>query len=55
MLAFVPASASRLLDQLAVPDDQRSLAAALNVNSLLANTPLPLPQGVFARLERKAE
>lgn len=55
MQAFVPASAARLLDQLAVPEDQRSLAAALNANSLLADTPLPPPQGVFARLERKAE
>src|SRR5690606_27391830 len=51
MLAFVPASAARLLDQLAVPQDQRTLAAALNANSLLANTVLPLPQGVFARVE----
>src|SRR5690606_16751664 len=33
MLAFVPGSAARLLDQLAVPDDQRTLNAALNVNS----------------------
>ncbi|MGB3338041.1 MAG: methionine--tRNA ligase [Devosia sp.] len=55
MQAFVPASAARLLDQLAVPDDQRSLAHARNANSLLANTPLPLPQGVFARLERKVD
>jgi len=55
MLAFVPESASRLLDQLAVPEDQRLLDAALDANSLLADTPLPSPQGVFARLERKAE
>jgi methionyl-tRNA synthetase len=54
MLAFVPGSASRLLDQLAVPADQRTLSAALDANSLLADTALPLPQGVFARLERKA-
>ncbi|MET3925222.1 methionine--tRNA ligase [Devosia sp. 2618] len=55
MQAFVPASAARLLDQLAVPEDQRTLAAARNANSLLTDTPLPVPQGVFARLERKAE
>jgi len=55
MLAFVPASASRLLDQLAVPNDERTLSAARNANSLLADTPLPVPQGVFARIERKAE
>ena len=55
MLAFVPASASRLLDQLAVPEDRRSLADAANANSLLANSVLPLPQGVFARLEKPVE
>lgn len=55
MLAFVPASAARLLDQLAVPVDQRTLSAALNANSLLTNTDLPVPQGVFARLEKPAE
>lgn len=55
MLAFVPASANRLLDQLAVPPEGRSLAAAANANSLLAGTELPLPQGVFARLEKPAE
>ncbi|WP_449395825.1 methionine--tRNA ligase [Devosia riboflavina] len=55
MLAFVPASAARLLDQLAVPADQRTLSAALNANSLLTNTDLPVPQGVFARLEKPAE
>jgi methionyl-tRNA synthetase len=55
MQAFVPASAARLLDQLAVPADQRTLSAARNVNSLLANTDLPVPQGVFARVERPAE
>jgi methionyl-tRNA synthetase len=55
MLAFVPASAARLLDQLAVPADQRTLSAALKANSLLANTDLPAPQGVFARLEKPAE
>jgi len=55
MQAFVPASAERLLDQLAVPIDQRALQAAFNANSLLANTELPAPQGVFARLEKPAE
>lgn len=55
MLAFVPASAARLLDQLAVPADQRTLFAALNANSLLTNTDLPVPQGVFARVEKPAE
>ncbi len=55
MLAFVPASADRLLDQLAVPPESRTLADAANANSLLTGTELPLPQGVFARLEKPAE
>ncbi|MBF0678219.1 MAG: methionine--tRNA ligase [Devosia sp.] len=55
MQAFVPASAARLLDQLAVPDNQRTLSDALNANSLLTNSDLPAPQGVFARLEKPAE
>ncbi|ODT69800.1 MAG: methionine--tRNA ligase [Pelagibacterium sp. SCN 63-23] len=55
MQAFVPASAARLLDQLALPDDERSLDAAAKANVLTANSPLPAPQGVFARLEKPAE
>ena len=55
MLAFVPASAARLLDQLAVPEAQRTLADASKPNQLVAGTELPVPQGVFARLERPAE
>lgn len=55
MLAFVPASAARLLDQLAVPANLRTLSDALKANSLLTNTDLPVPQGVFARLEKPAE
>ena len=55
MQAFVPASAARLLDQLAVPADQRGLGDATEANRLVPGTDLPVPQGVFARLERKAE
>ena len=55
MLAFVPASAARLLDQLAVPADERGLVNAMAAGALVAGTELPVPQGVFARLERKAE
>lgn len=55
MLAFVPASANRLLDQLAVPPESRTLADAAKANSLLTGTELPVPQGVFARLEKPAE
>ncbi|WP_323014598.1 class I tRNA ligase family protein, partial [Devosia sp.] len=55
MQAFVPASASRLLDQLAVPEAQRLLADADKANMLVPGTELPAPQGVFARLEKPAE
>jgi methionyl-tRNA synthetase len=55
MQAFVPVSAARLLDQLAVPEGERLLADAVTPNRLVAGTELPAPQGVFARIERKAE
>ncbi|MCZ4345051.1 methionine--tRNA ligase [Devosia neptuniae] len=55
MLAFVPASAARLLDQLMVPQGERLLAHALEHNKLQPGTELPAPQGVFARIERKAD
>jgi methionyl-tRNA synthetase len=55
MLAFVPASAARLLDQLGVPQEQRTLSASKLPASLQPGIELPVPQGVFARLERKAE
>jgi methionyl-tRNA synthetase len=55
MLAFVPESAARLLDQLGVPEEDRLLPLALVKNRLVPDTELPTPQGVFARIERKAE
>lgn len=55
MQAFVPVSAARLLDQLAVPEGERLLANAVTPNRLVSGTELPVPQGVFARIERKAE
>jgi methionyl-tRNA synthetase len=55
MLAFVPASAARLLDQLAVPEEDRILPLALVRDRLVPGTELPAPQGVFARLEKPAE
>ncbi|MEO5805145.1 methionine--tRNA ligase [Devosia sp.] len=55
MQAFVPASAARLLDQLVVPATERTLADAALSNRLVPGTELPVPQGVFARIERKAE
>jgi len=55
MLAFVPASAARLLEQLGVPPEDHILPLAIVSNRLVPGTELPVPQGVFARLERKAE
>lgn len=55
MLAFVPASAARLLDQLVVPLENRTLADSKTTAGLQPGTELPVPQGVFARLERKAD
>ncbi|SFV32647.1 methionyl-tRNA synthetase [Devosia crocina] len=55
MLAFVPASAARLLDQLAVPEEDRLLPLALVKDRLVTGTELPVPHGVFARLEKPAE
>jgi len=54
MLAFIPTSASRLLDALAVPADQRLLADSGNKKSsmLVPGTPLPAPEPIFARFER---
>ncbi|HWU17628.1 MAG TPA: methionine--tRNA ligase [Devosia sp.] len=54
LLAFVPQSANAILDQLAVPAEARTLAAARLANGLQSGAALPVPQGVFARLERKA-
>ena len=44
---FMPGSMARMLDQLGVPDDARSLAAL--AEPLPAGTALPPPQGVFPR------
>jgi methionyl-tRNA synthetase len=54
MLAFVPSSAARLLDQLGISQDNRKLSDSMIPGSLQPGTDLPVPQGVFARLERKA-
>jgi methionyl-tRNA synthetase len=43
----MPTSMSRILDQLALPADQRSFAAL--AHALAASTPLPKPEGVFPR------
>ncbi|MBL8687908.1 MAG: methionine--tRNA ligase [Rhodospirillaceae bacterium] len=45
----MPQSASRMLDLLAVPEDQRSFAALGPSGALKSGTALPAPQGVFPR------
>jgi len=50
--AFVPASAAKLLDLLAVPADQRLLAHALDpASGVPAQTALPPPEPVFRKFE----
>ena len=51
----VPDAAARMLDQLAVPDDQRSFAALNDADMLLPGTALPKPQGVFPRYDGPEE
>ena len=51
-LPFVPGSAARLLDQLAVPPEQRLLRHALDPDlSIPPGTQLPAPQPVFRKFE----
>ncbi len=47
---FMPTSSARLLDQLAVPEDQRDFRHIGSHFALKPGTPLPTPQGVFPRL-----
>jgi methionyl-tRNA synthetase len=46
---FMPMSASKLLDQLAVPVDKRSFAHSGEAFALKSGTPIPAPQGIFPR------
>jgi methionyl-tRNA synthetase len=58
---FMPGSCDRLLDQLAVPKDQRAFKHIGNVDrimgpySLRPGTTLPAPQGVFPRYVEATE
>ena len=45
----IPTSAGKLLDLLAVPDDQRSFAALGGAHRLAPGSTLPAPSGVFPR------
>jgi methionyl-tRNA synthetase len=47
----MPESASKILDQLAVPPEHRSFVALNDERVILAGTPLPPPQGVFPRMD----
>jgi methionyl-tRNA synthetase len=46
---FIPASAAKLLDLLAVPADARMLADAVPAGALASGSALPEPQGIFPR------
>jgi methionyl-tRNA synthetase len=48
---FIPVSANKLLDQLAVPETARGFDAISASAALKPGTTLPEPQGVFPRLE----
>jgi len=49
---FCPAASAKLLDQLAIPENQRDFAA-LETGQLKSGTLLPAPQGIFPRIESK--
>ncbi len=51
--AVIPKAAVRLLDQLAIPNTQRQLAN-LRGHPLVPGTPLPLPEGLFPRIQTKS-
>jgi methionyl-tRNA synthetase len=54
-LPFIPASAAKLLDTLAVPADRRSFADVGDDGALVSGAPLPPPEPVFPRYVEKAE
>ncbi|MBX3577923.1 MAG: methionine--tRNA ligase [Rhizobiaceae bacterium] len=46
---YIPASAGKLLDQLAIPAAERTFGHVAEAHALVSGTPLPAPQGVFPR------
>jgi methionyl-tRNA synthetase len=48
---FIPTSAAKFLDALAVPEDRRLLVDALGDGGVSAGTALPVPQPVFRKFE----
>lgn len=51
---FVPASANKMLDQVAVPADQRDFSFIGSTHTLKPGTALPAPAGVFPRYVEEA-
>ena len=50
---FVPASAEKLLDQLAINKEERHFTAISKKDALQAGTPLPAPEGIFPRFQEE--
>jgi methionyl-tRNA synthetase len=51
----MPESSAKMLDQLAVPEDERRFATIAKKPALQPGTPLPKPQGVFPRIQMEEE
>jgi len=49
----IPASANKILDQLAVPQDERTFAHLTEEYMIKLGAPISQPQGVFPRLDTK--
>jgi methionyl-tRNA synthetase len=52
---FVPGSAAKLLDLLAVPERERSFAHVADAHGLVSGTVLPAPAPVFPRYVEEAQ
>ena len=52
---LIPESANKILDQLKVPEDERTFAHLTDEYSIKPGTPISKPQGVFPRLEVLSE
>ncbi|CAA7617459.1 Methionine--tRNA ligase [Candidatus Terasakiella magnetica] len=53
-LPFMPSASGRILDQLAIPEEERTYAAFGPAYALKPGTALPVPQGVFPRFVEEA-
>jgi methionyl-tRNA synthetase len=52
---YIPGSAAKLLDLLAVPEDRRSFANLGAADALESGTKLPAPEPIFPRYVEQAE